>query len=262
MISKTLRLSHNTTAHYLEQGEGEPLVLVHGVGLQAMAWHPQIAYFSTRYRVIAMDMPGHGRSARIQDDANLRDYVHWMHACLEQLSVGPVNLAGHSMGSLIAAGTAIEYPERVKRMAVLNGVYRRSARARKAVMQRAQALWRGEMDIETPLRRWFTPDAAQHAITAQVRSWLAQVDRAGYATAYTAFAQGDDVYADRWSSIQCPTLALTGADDGNSTAAMARTMARRAKNGQAVVIAGERHMVNLTAPDAVNQAMQNWLQMD
>jgi len=261
MISKTLRLSRNATAHYLAQGEGEPLVLLHGVGLQAMAWHPQIAYFSTRYRVIALDMPGHGRSARIQDDAQLKDYVHWLHACLEALSVGPVNLAGHSMGSLIAAGTAIEYPQRVKRIAILNGVYRRSPHARAAVMQRAQALRRGEMDIDTPLRRWFAPSAAQRAVMAQVRSWLEQVDPAGYATAYAAFAQGDDVYADRWSRIQCPTLALTGADDGNSTAAMARTMASLATHGQAVVIAGERHMVNLTAPDAVNQAMQGWLEM-
>lgn len=42
---KTLQLSNNRIAHYFEQGEGEPLVLIHGVGMQAAAWYPQIEYF-------------------------------------------------------------------------------------------------------------------------------------------------------------------------------------------------------------------------
>ena len=64
MISKTLQLSNNRIAHYLEQGEGEPLVLIHGVGMQAAAWYPQIEYFSKHYRVISVDMPGHERQVR------------------------------------------------------------------------------------------------------------------------------------------------------------------------------------------------------
>lgn len=57
MMSKTLQLSNNRIAHYFEQGEGEPLVLIHGVGMQAAAWYPQIEYFSKHYHVISVDMP-------------------------------------------------------------------------------------------------------------------------------------------------------------------------------------------------------------
>ena len=82
----------------------------------------------------------------------------------------------------------------------------------------------------------------------------------GYTTAYAAFAHGDLIYADDWSKIQCPALVLTGTDDPNSTAEMAVQMASQARNGTAIVIENERHMVNLTAPDQVNIAMQAWLE--
>ena len=70
---------------------------------------------------------------------------------------------------------------------------------------------------------------------------------------------GDDVFADDLHRIACPALFLTGADDPNSTAEMARTMALEAPMGQAVVIPNHRHMVNLTAPDIVNAALTDWL---
>ncbi len=104
-----------------------------------------------------------------------------------------------------------------------------------------------------------TPFAAQIA-AEKVKSWLENVDLSGYTTAYAAFAHGDQIYADDWSKIQCPALVLTGTDDPNSTAEMAVQMASQARNGTAIVIENERHMVNLTAPDQVNIAMQAWLE--
>ena len=59
--------------------------------------------------------------------------------------------------------------------------------------------------------------------------------------------------------MTCPALFLTGDGDLNSTAEMAREMAAAAPRGEAVVIAGHRHMVNLTAPEMVNEALIRWL---
>jgi (E)-2-((N-methylformamido)methylene)succinate hydrolase len=59
--------------------------------------------------------------------------------------------------------------------------------------------------------------------------------------------------------VRCPLLVLTGDGDANSTPAMSRAMAAMAPQGRAVVIAGHRHMVNLTAPDAVTTEMKHWL---
>lgn len=261
MISQTLQLSNNLRAHYLEKGEGEPMVLIHGVGMQASAWYPQIEYFSKNYHVISVDMPGHGQSSCLPKDATLKDFVQWAIDFITALNVGPVNLAGHSMGSLISAGVSVTRPDLVKRVAVLNGVYKRTDEARKAVINRSLELQNGRMDIETPLVRWFSDSEQDKKAAAEVKSWLENVNLQGYATAYSAFAHGDDVYADHWNEIQCPALVLTGTGDANSTAEMAKKMAGLAANGQAIVIENERHMVNLTAPDLVNQAMKNWLEI-
>ena len=85
-------------------------------------------------------------------------------------------------------------------------------------------------------------------------------DPEGSTTAYAAFAAGDTVYADAWPRIQVPALFLTGGDDPNSTPLMSRQMAQAAVNGRCLVIDAHRHMVNLTAPEQVNRAMQEWLE--
>ncbi|MGF6478327.1 alpha/beta fold hydrolase [Paraburkholderia sp. JPY419] len=74
MTSRTLQLSNKRVAHYLEQGSGEPLVLIHGVGMQALAWYPQIEGLSSGLRVISVDMPGHGRSDPLEPGAGLHTW--------------------------------------------------------------------------------------------------------------------------------------------------------------------------------------------
>ncbi len=257
MTPLTLPLSDGGTARALGAGMGEPLVLIHGVGMNARAWGPQMAALSAGYRVIAVDMPGHGGSDPLPHGAGLRDYVAWAARVIGALGLGPVNVAGHSMGALIATGLAVEYPQMVRRVAVLNGVHRRTPQARAAVEARADEIARGGYDIEAPLARWF--GAGDGAVRDTVAGWLREVSPAGYAAAYAAFARGDDVYAGDWPRITCPALVLTGDGDANSTPEMTRTMAASAPQGRAVVIGGHRHMVNLTAPEAVTRALQDWL---
>ncbi len=241
------------------QGTGAPVVLLHGVGLQSAAWQPQIAALAPDHHVLALDLPGHGMSAGLGRGARLPDFVDWLRRALDALQLGPVNLVGHSLGALIAAGYAIEHPEQVSRLALLNGVFRRSANARAEVEARADEIAQGRRDIDSPLARWFGDASRERSVCACVRQWLSEVDQGGYATAYAAFARGDDIYADRFATLACPLLALTGSDDPNSTPEMSRAMASAARSGVADVIEGHRHMVNLTAPDAVNRSLRDWL---
>lgn len=259
MMLQTLRLSDGQQISYLEKGQGEPLVLLHGVGMCAEAWGPQIATLAKTHRVIALDMPGHGLSDLLPGQPELANYVAWAARAMRELGCSFVNVAGHSMGALIAAGLAVDHPDLVLRLAVLNGVYRRTPEARAAVQARAAALAAGANDIEVPLARWFTQSPADQGVRAQVAQWLRVVNLRGYAAAYQAFANGDMAYAGKWPAIHCPALVLTGEGDANSTPEMAKAMAKAAAFGRAVVIEGHRHMVNLTAPDQVSQAMAAWL---
>lgn len=238
------------------------LVLVHGVGLALEAWTPQIESLSARYRVLALDMPGHGGSANLPNTAELGDYVRWLADILDGMGEGPVSVAGHSMGALISLGLAVERPDLLKRVALLNGVYRRDAAASQAVLARAQQISAGDTDPTAPLNRWFDPEQHSGSAYQVTAALLQQAQATGYATAYRAFAGGDCLYADRLHEVSCPLMALTGDGDANSTPGMAAAIVAGVSRGKAVVIAGHRHMLNLTAPDAVNAALHQWMEED
>jgi pimeloyl-ACP methyl ester carboxylesterase len=245
---------------FIDQGQGEEtLVLIHGVGMRIEAWTPQITAFAGHMRVIAVDLPGHGLSAELGKPAHLSHFVEWFCGVLDELTLGPVNVAGHSMGALIATGVAATAPQRLRRVALLNSVHRRSEEARRAVTARASEIVSGTFDRQAPLARWFAPAERGSEAYSLVRGLLETVGASGYATAYKAFATGDSIYSDCWPRVTCPALFLTGSDDPNSTAQMAEEMARAAPCGRAVIIPGHRHMVNLTAPEGVNEALSDWL---
>ncbi len=260
-MSQTLPRSETASGTaYLERGEGnETLVLIHGVGMRIEAWQPQIDRLAERFRIIAVDLPGHGFSAPLQGPPALSGFVAWFDGFLKEIGAGVVNVAGHSMGALIASGIVATAPERIKRVALLNGVYRRNPAARAAVEARAREIGSGNFDREAPLARWFAPEEQGGEAYRLVHDLLQAVDPAGYAAAYTAFATGDSVYSDCWPQVTCPALFLTSDGDLNSTAEMAREMAEAAPRGRAVVIEGHRHMVNLTAPEDVTAALSDWL---
>ncbi|MBL0373495.1 alpha/beta hydrolase [Rhizobium sp. KVB221] len=259
MLTIPQRSKTRSGVAYVETGSGEALVLVHGVGMRLEAWAPQIAALRHTHRVIAVDMPGHGASERIPSSSTLSDFVAWFGTFLDELDIKQANVAGHSMGALIAGGAAARFGDTIRRVALLNAVYKRDATARTAVRLRAAQIENGQIDPEAPLKRWFSEEEVTSEAYRLTGSWLKQIDRQGYATAYSAFADGDATYADAWPRISCPALFLTGEDDPNSTAEMAEVMAKAAQNGVAKIIAGHRHMVNLTAPDVVNEILKEWL---
>lgn len=260
MTSTTLHLSKSgATVACRAQGAGEPLVLLHGVGMQSAAWGPQLDALHHDYRVIAVDLPGHGGSDPLPQGSTLPAFVAWLDDVIATLNLGPVNLAGHSMGALIAAGFAVTHPDMTRRVALLNGVYHRDDTAGAAVLARAAEIKRGKVDTQTPLARWFGTSTTDTDARKQVSDWLNAVDLAAYGTAYSAFAGGDKTYADQLPHIACPFLALTGDGDHNSTPQMSRAMAAQAQHGEAVVIEGHRHMVNLTAAEQVNTHLLAWL---
>jgi pimeloyl-ACP methyl ester carboxylesterase len=251
------RTPHGTA--YVVAGEGEPVLLVHGVGLRLEAWEPQNASLAESHRVIAVDLPGHGASSPIGQGSGLAGFVDWFVATLDDLGLDSVNIAGHSMGALIAGGCAVTAPERVRRVALLSAVHRRDRAASSAVKARAAEIAAGKLDPTAPLARWFGNECVASEPYRLVKAWLEAVDVEAYATAYGAFAEGDDLYAARWPGVACPALLLTGELDPNSTPRMSHDLAAAAPHAEASIIAGHGHMVNMTAPDEVTAALRHWL---
>lgn len=244
---------------FIEAGNGEPLLLIHGVGMNADVWQPQIAAFAGTHRVIAIDMLGHGSSVLPPPEATLDDYVQQARRLLDDLGISSANVVGHSMGGLVAMGLAIAKPQRVKRLAVLNSVFERTPEARAAVEARAAEVASGApLDHGPALDRWFGPE--QTTLRAATLATLSAVNRQGYATAYRIFATADRLFSDSLDRILCPALFATGADDPNSTPAMAEAMAAGAPRATSAVIAGARHAMTLTHPEEVNALLRALLE--
>lgn len=106
--------------HYIEQGSGQPLILLHGNGESCDYFVHQIAYFSKRFRVIAIDTRGHGKSPRGEKPFTIKQFAEDLHDFMEEQSIVKAILLGFSDGGNIALEFALRYPERVEKM-ILNG---------------------------------------------------------------------------------------------------------------------------------------------
>lgn len=231
----------------IKQGEGAPLLLLHGVGLRAEAWNKQIDALANGCTVIAPDMPGHGETPLQGTTAQISAYTDRV---VDALS-GPVLVAGHSMGALIALDLAVRYPASVIGVAALNAVFKRKPDAKKAVEFRAaNLLVDRQQDPEPTLSRWFDDLNCDEAIAC--RNWLTTVDPNSYKQAYSIFAKEDGPSKHGLSKLQMPALFMTGSREPNSTPAMSAAMAALAPKGQAVVVADAKHMMPMTHSRVVN----------
>ncbi|WP_119304902.1 alpha/beta fold hydrolase [Dongia deserti] len=247
----------------LRAGQGQPVILVHGVGMSAEIWRPQIEALSQRYDVVAYDMLGHGGSDLPPRDARLSDYADQLLAVLDGLGIACAHLVGHSMGALVVLEFALSHPDRILSIAALNAVYCRSAEQRSAVETRAAVLEKGGHleTIDGTIARWFGDPVPERmaAAAATTRRLLSAVDPRGYQRTYRLFATADGAHRGRLTQLRAPSLFMTGDGDPNSTLEMSRIMASEAQNGRCEVLSGERHMMSLTAPEEVNKRLLGFL---
>ena len=109
--------------YYEDTGRGMPLLLLHGFGGTTSHWEPYIAEFAKNYRVIAMDLPGHGRSD-FMDTTEV--YLHkraaeYIIGLLDQLKIDSVNIMGISSGGFITMYIATIRPQLAKKIVVIGG---------------------------------------------------------------------------------------------------------------------------------------------
>ncbi|WP_163024748.1 alpha/beta fold hydrolase, partial [Pseudomonas viridiflava] len=141
---------------YLATGQGHPVVLIHGVGLNKEMWGGQIVGLAPHYQVIAYDMLGHGASPRPDPDTGLPGYAEQLRELLEHLGLPQASVIGFSMGGLVARAFALHFPQHLSAMVILNSVFNRSPQQRAGVIARtSQAAEHGpDANAAEALSRW------------------------------------------------------------------------------------------------------------
>jgi 3-oxoadipate enol-lactonase len=108
--------------HYLVRGSGEPVLLVHGLGSSGADWAFQLPALEAHFRVIVPDLPGSGHSAAPSGPLSIESFASALWALLDHLHASPANVVGFSLGGAVALEMALQRPQCVPRLALINSL--------------------------------------------------------------------------------------------------------------------------------------------
>lgn len=116
---KTVQIKGSSVA-YIDEGQGEVLFLIHGFCGSSAYWSRVVPLLANQYRVIAIDLPGHGES-EVQDSVNqIDDYADFIDQFLDSLELDKVTMLGHSLGGYITLAFAEKYSERLNGFSLIH----------------------------------------------------------------------------------------------------------------------------------------------
>ncbi|HZM35210.1 MAG TPA: alpha/beta fold hydrolase [Burkholderiales bacterium] len=241
-------------------GDGEPVVMIHGLGGTANTFTPILSALA-RNRRMRLDLPGSGRSARVGGALSIELFRDCVLKCMKHLGIGRAHVVGHSMGTIVAAHLAAAEPDAVASLALFGpllappdqaraAIRARAAKAREGDMQPiADALLQSAISNETKARR---PAAA-----AFVRESLMRQEPDGYARTCEALADAQPADATR---IACPTLLVTGDEDAVAPPQSVRAMAQKIAGSRVEVLRGCGHWTPVEKPDECISLLKNFLE--
>jgi pimeloyl-ACP methyl ester carboxylesterase len=113
---------NNVKIHYVIGGKGEPLLLIHGFGQNWYMWNRLLPELSKHYTVIAPDMRGVGESGKPATGYDKKNMAVDMHELMKKLGYKHVNVVGHDIGLMVAYAYAAQFPDEVKKLALLDAL--------------------------------------------------------------------------------------------------------------------------------------------
>jgi 3-oxoadipate enol-lactonase len=230
-------------------GDGEPVLMIHGLGGTTNTFTPLLPAFA-RHKRVRFDLPGSGRSSRVEGPLSIEKFIEAAKRAMAAAKVEKAHVVGHSMGTIIATHLAATEASAVRSLALFGpllappeparpNIRARAGRARQEGMQGiADALVQASTSSETRAKRL--------AAVAFVRESLMAQDPDGYARSCEALA---DMQPADTSRITCPTLLVTGDEDVVSPPQSVRMMGHKIAGSRVEVVRGCGHWTPVEKPD-------------
>ncbi|UCE60409.1 MAG: alpha/beta hydrolase [Phycisphaerales bacterium] len=251
--------------YYEELGEGYPLVLIHGGGIDLRMWDQQFEVFAEHFRVIRYDVRGHGRSRCGREDFSDQEDLRGL---LKQLGIERAHMVGLSLGGFIAIDFALQYPQMVSALIPvspgLSGYPNDSEQVRAHRAELGAAFGDGDLEgaIEIALRAWIDgPHREPAEVDPAVRERVRVMAREGIGRFVSrAGLQGLDPPAfERLAEIRVPTLCIIGDIDMPDLRAIMDAIVSNVPGAEKVVVPGVAHMVNMEKPREFNRIVLDFL---
>jgi 3-oxoadipate enol-lactonase len=248
--------------YYEEEGQGRPVVLIHGAVLDRTLWDDQVPALARTYRVIRYDARGFGQSTR----GGVKPFFAHedLHRLLEHLGIEQADLIGLSLGSRIAVDYALTHPERVRSLVLA------APGVSGAPQDASPGPWVAEMMKAIQARdsigasdAWLRSEAMGPAMErTELRD---RVRRMTYANS-TIFSMASNpewvMTPPAWGQldrVRVPTLVLIGTRDARAIQMYADTIAAKVPNARRIAIEGAGHLLSIEKPEEFNRAVLEFL---
>ena len=252
------------TRYRLGGKAGAPLLaLIHGLGLNQSVWDAFTTELETDFRVLSYDLYGHGDSAAAPAKPDVTLYAEQLLGLLDEIGAASCIAVGFSLGGMINRRFAIDHPDRVTALVILNSPHERGAEAQALVEQRAldSAAGGPGATLDATIERWFTqmyrdnhPDAIE-----RVRGWVLANDTTQYALAREVLAFGVVELIRPEPPLDLPTLVMTCENDSGSTPAMSQAIASEIDGAEVIIVPRLKHMGLAENPGFFIQAIRDFV---
>ncbi len=255
---------NGTNLSFVDSGKGTPLLLVHGFPLDHSMWNGQIETLSARHRVIAPDLRGFGQSGVSDGMVTMEQFADDLAALIDFLGIDQAVLCGLSMGGYIALEFWRKYVKRLRALILCDtrAVNDTPESAANRFVVAEKVLREGSNTVaDTMIPKLFAPITLQNQphLIDSIRRVIGRTDPRGIAAAARGMAQRTDFTAEL-SRIGCPAFVIVGQSDAISPVAEMQAISKAVPNAEFQIIPQAGHMAPLEQPQAVNAAIERFIQ--
>lgn len=250
----------NFDLYYEIAGEGQPVLFIHGLGSSCRDWEDQVSHFSKNYQVVSFDVRGHGKSGKPPGPYSIRLFADDTVALIKSLDLSPVHVVGISMGGMISFQLAIDHPQLLKSMTIVNSgpeMIARSFKEKLAILQRSLIFRLLSMQkIGEILAPRLFPNTDQEELRLKMIKRWAENDKRAYMDSFKALV-GWSV-TEYIENIEFPTLVIA-ADEDYSPVSLKEEYVAKMKDAQLVVINNSHHGTPMDQPVEFNKTLAAFL---
>lgn len=243
--------------YYETYGEGPPLVLIHANPFDRRLWMYQISSFSQRFRVVAVDIRGYGRSDKPETPFTLRDMADDVLEVCRQEEISRAIFAGASVGSGMAMLIGLDQPEMVDALILVGG----SSRPGADVLGRVAGYTSTDMPAYhmAHMRELFAPGFFDTTAGAWVQSLFGATskDLSGRCIAEIFRARGSCDMSGRLADMKPPTLVINGEHDGSMKGGL--TTASLIPGAEHFIVRGTGHACCIEDPKTFDARMMQFI---
>jgi 3-oxoadipate enol-lactonase len=248
---------------YHDTGSGPAVVLIHGYPFNRSMWVEQVSALADSYRVVTLDLRGHGESESSTGASTMKLMAQDVAALMDELQIDRAVIGGLSMGGYVALAFYELYPERVEKLLLADTRAQADTEEGKATRaaQVQQILAEGMTGIvNAMLPKLLSPETVskQPEIVRRLRDMMMHTSPEGAAGALRGMAERED-QTGRLSQINVPTLIVVGREDPITPVADSQKMNEGIAGSQLVVIENASHVSNIEQPEQFNRALKDFL---